>query len=74
MDEEVYTRVLNDVPFMREVLVLCDKQPDEFPSQMLHKRINQERETLGVERDRTREAGEQAAEEFVAMKERTSDD
>ena len=51
-NEQIYARVLDDLSFMREVLALCDQQPDEFPSQMLRERINKERIALGVERDR----------------------
>lgn len=56
-NEQIYSRVLGDLSFMQQVLALCDQQPDEFPSQMLYQRINQERIAFGVEKDTaTREA------------------
>jgi len=56
-NEQIYLRVLNDLPFMQEILARCEQQADEFPSSMLRDRINLEREALRLEEDRaTREA------------------
>ena len=51
-DKEIYLRVLNDLPFMQEILKCCDEQADEFGFTMLRERINQERISVRVEEDR----------------------
>jgi hypothetical protein len=76
--DKVYLRVLNDLPFMFEVLRNTEQQADSFAVEMLRLRIIRERETVRLEEDREqREYQERRIEENsnqVAIKERTTDD
>ena len=52
--DKTYLRVLNDLPFMFEVLRNTEQQADSFAVEMLRLRIIRERETVRLEEERER--------------------
>lgn len=61
---EAYLRVLNDLPFMFEVLRNTEQQADSFAVEMLRLRIIRERETIRLEEECKRI---ERAEEMIAI-------
>lgn len=71
--KKIYLRVLSHLSEMLAIIECADKQEDEYPATMLRQLILREREALGLEEDRRREADKQRQIEIEQKREYNSE-